>query len=61
MFDEENLPKKTEATIPRKLDALSIDALKDYIVELEDEIERVKDDIRKKEALHTDADKFFKK
>ena len=60
MFDEENLPRKTENTIPRKLDAMSIETLKEYIDELRDEIDRVEDEITKKERLHTDAAKFFK-
>ena len=60
MVDEENVPRKTESTIPRKLDAMSIESLKEYIDELRDEIDRVEDEITKKEKLHTDAAKFFK-
>ena len=60
MFDEENLPRKTENTISRKLDAMSIESLKEYIDELRDEIDRVEDEITKKEKLHTDDAKFFK-
>ena len=60
MFDNENLPRKTANTIPRKLDAMSIESLKEYIDELRDEIARVEDEITKKEKLHTDAAKFFK-
>jgi uncharacterized small protein (DUF1192 family) len=59
MFDDENLPRATDNTIPRKLDALSIESLKEYILELEEEIARVKNEIAKKEKLHTDANKFF--
>ena len=60
MFDDENLPRKTDNTIPRKLDAMSIESLKEYTDELRDEIDRVEDEITKKEKLHTDAAKFFK-
>ena len=60
MFDDENLPRPTDNTIPRKLDSLSIESLKEYILELEEEIARVKNEIAKKEKLHTDASKFFK-
>ena len=61
MFEDENLPRAQDNTIPRKLDALSIESLKEYILELEGEIARVRDEITKKEKLHTDAAKFFKK
>ena len=51
MFDDENLPRKTEYTIPRKLDAMSIESLKEYIDELRDEIGRVKDEITKRRSF----------
>ena len=61
MFDDEDRPKPTDEGIPRKLDSLSIDGLKDYIAELEAEIDRVREEIAKKEQLNLAADKFFKK
>ena len=61
MFDDENRPQPKDQGIPRKLDALSIDGLNDYIGELEAEIERVRAEISKKEKLNLDADKFFKR
>ena len=60
MFEDENLPKNTEHTIPRKLDAISIEALQQYIVELQDEIEKIKEEILKKEKLQIDAKSIFK-
>jgi len=61
MFDDEDRPKPTDDGLPRKLDALSVDGLKDYITELEAEITRVREEISKKEQLNLAADKFFKK
>ncbi len=61
MFDDEDRPRPKDDGFPRKLDALSIDGLKDYIAELEEEIERVRGEISRKEQLNVAADKFFKK
>lgn len=61
MFDDEDRPRPKDEGFPRKLDALSIDGLKDYVGELEAEISRVREEISKKEKLNLAADKFFKK
>ena len=61
MFDDDGRPTPKDQGFPRKLDALSIDGLNDYIDELEAEIARIRGEISKKEKLNLDADKFFKK
>ncbi len=43
------------------LDDFSIDELCNYIKELENEIERVKKEISKKNKSNIDAEKYFKK
>ena len=43
------------------LDDFSIDELYNYIKELENEIERVKKEISKKNKSNIDAEKYFKK
>ena len=42
------------------LDDFSIEDLQNYISELQTEILRVKDEIKKKESLKLNAEKFFK-
>ena len=42
------------------LDDFSAEDLESYIIELNDEILRVKDEISKKNQLKQDAEKFFK-
>ncbi len=54
------LPTKKQP--PKKnLEELSIEALNDYIAELEEEIARARDEIKKKEAARQGAEAFFKK
>tara|TARA_Y100000590_G_scaffold228366_1_gene257696 strand:- start:647 stop:829 length:183 start_codon:yes stop_codon:yes gene_type:complete len=50
--------KKTIKSI--NLDDFSIEDLEKYIIELNQEIVRVKDEINKKNKSKTDAQKFFK-
>lgn len=59
MFDEE-LPKKKDAPEPRNLERLSIGELNEYIIWLEGEIERTKQDIKRKDAASAAASTFFK-
>ena len=59
MFDED-LPKKKSFEFPRNLDSMSIEDLKDYIDELQEEISRVEANIEAKQASHKAADSFFK-
>jgi len=61
MFDDEDRPIPKDQGFPRNLVPLSVDGLKDYILELEAEIARVREDISNKEQLNQAADKFFKK
>lgn len=58
--DEEDLPR-TLRPKPTDLDVMSIEEAKDYIQELEAEIERVRAAIGKKEALLVAADAVFKR
>lgn len=60
MFNDENFPVKKNVSFPRPLDEMSLAELQDYIHDLEEEIERVKDNMRRKKASHDVADDFFK-
>jgi len=57
-LDDLQPPKKKPE--PKNLEELSIEALGEYIAELEAEIERVREAIRGKEAARQGADAFFK-
>ena len=57
--DLEPQHKKTKPP-PRNLEELSIEALGEYIAELEAEIERVQEAIRLKQDARTGAETFFK-
>ncbi|MGH1455635.1 MAG: DUF1192 domain-containing protein [Alphaproteobacteria bacterium] len=59
MFDEE-LPKKKSVEFPRNIEDFSVSDLRDYIVELENEIARVKEDIDKKNKSQDAAASVFK-
>ena len=59
MFGDD-LPKKQSNEFPRNLESLSIQDLKEYISELENEIERVEKDIKVKTASQAAADSVFK-
>ncbi len=56
----DDLPRPKTATFPRNLENLSIDELQAYIQDLEEEIERVKQDIGKKRASIEAAAAFFR-
>ena len=56
---EELEPKKKQEV--KNLDVMSIEALGEYIAELEAEIARVRETIREKEAARQSADSVFKK
>ena len=60
-MDFEDLEPRIPKPQPRKLDDLSIADLKDYIAELEGEIDRVRRTISGKEAARQGASTFFKK
>ena len=58
-FDDLEPQKKKPAL--KSLEELSIDALHEYIAEMESEIERVRAAIKGKEAARQGAEAFFKK
>lgn len=59
MFDEEETPKP-KGIQPMDLDVMGIDALNDYITELEAEIARVRAKIASKQDARGAAESFFK-
>ncbi|MEQ8443626.1 MAG: DUF1192 family protein [Alphaproteobacteria bacterium] len=59
MFDEEEQPKPKNIQ-PKDLDVLGIDALEEYIEELETEIARVREKIASKKDARGAAESFFK-
>ncbi len=60
MIAEEEEKPKPKGIVPRDLDELSIEALGDYIAELEAEIARVQDKIASKKDARGAAESFFK-
>ena len=59
-MEEEDLEPRTLRPKPLDLGTLSIEALSDYISELEGEIERVRAAISVKETWRGEAESFFK-
>ena len=60
MSEEEAPSPIPEASFPRNLEPLSLEALRAYIEELEGEIDRVRQDISAKEQLHDKAQDVFR-
>lgn len=60
-MDPEELEPKQKAAPLKLLDPLSVDELENYILDLQGEIERVKDAIAKKQAIRSGADRLFRK
>lgn len=60
MFEDENEPRKKTAGVKRNLVDMSVGELEEYIIELENEIKRAKDDIAKKKASQAAAAAIFK-
>tara|TARA_B100000927_G_scaffold246437_1_gene209379 strand:- start:514 stop:696 length:183 start_codon:yes stop_codon:yes gene_type:complete len=60
MTDFFEIDEKQKTVKILNLDDLSIEDLKNYVSELHAEILRVKDEIKKKENLKLNAEKFFK-
>jgi len=58
--DEDDAPR-LKLVVARVLDRMSIDELNGYIAELEEEIARVRADIKKKQSVMSGAEAFFKK
>ena len=60
MTDFFEIDEKQKTVRILNLDDFSIEDLKNYVSELQTEILRVKDEIKKKENLKLNAEKFFK-
>ena len=60
MTDFFEIDEKQKTVKILNLDDFSIEDLKNYVSELQTEILRVKDEIKKKENLKLNAEKFFK-
>jgi uncharacterized small protein (DUF1192 family) len=62
MMDEEEGPVRKRTRLERiVLDTMGIEELRDYIVELKAEIERVEADIERKQGHRSAADSFFRR
>ena len=59
-MDTEDLEPIKVKLVPKNLDEMSIEALGEYIAELEAEISRVRKAIAGKEGAQTTAETFFK-
>lgn len=57
---DDDLEPRKQPMGPRNLDDMSVFELEDYIEELQDEAERVKQAIEKKKASHEAAASIFK-
>jgi len=60
-MDIEDLEPRKVTPKPRNLEEMSVEALKDYVTDLEREIARVKDAISGKERARSLADSVFRK
>ena len=60
MTDFFEVDEKQKTVKMLNLDDFSVEDLQNYISELQTEILRVQDEIKKKENLKLDAEKFFK-
>ena len=60
-MDSDDLDPVRKSPALRNLDPMSIEELRDYITDLEAEIERVKVAITRKQAVKLGAEAFFKR
>ena len=60
MDSDDQEPRKNPPTL-KVLDPMSIEELRDYIAELEAEIVRAREAIKRKEAVRAGAEAFFKR
>lgn len=60
-MDEDDLVPRAAKPKPKNLEGMSLESLREYIVELEAEIARTRDVIADKEAAQATADTFFRK
>ncbi|MCF3630601.1 DUF1192 domain-containing protein [Alphaproteobacteria bacterium LMO-S08] len=59
-MDADDLEPQKKKPDLKNLEVMSIEALNDYIADLEAEIARVRETIKAKEAARQSADSFFK-
>ena len=59
-MDTDDLEPVKKKAAPKNLDEMSIEALGEYIAELETEISRVREAIAGKESAQASAETFFK-
>lgn len=59
-WDEDDVKKKAPIALPRNLEALSVEELKEYDTLLDEEKQRVAEEITRKKAVRAAADNFFK-
>ncbi|HJN22739.1 MAG TPA: DUF1192 domain-containing protein [Rhodospirillales bacterium] len=60
-MDVDDLEPRKEQPKPKNLEVMSIEALREYITELETEITRVEQAITSKDKARDGAETFFKK
>ena len=60
-MDTDDLEPEQKKPEPKNLEEMSIEALEEYIAELEAEIARVREVIAGKEVARSGAEQFFKK
>jgi uncharacterized small protein (DUF1192 family) len=59
-MDSDDLEPRQKKAKPKDLSAMSIEDLQDYISDLEGEIERAKEAIKKKQSARMGAESVFK-
>jgi uncharacterized small protein (DUF1192 family) len=59
--EEDDLEPRTLRAKPTDLEVMSVEALNEYIAELEAEIERIRAAIEGKQSWRGEAESFFKK
>lgn len=60
-MDENDLEPQTRKPDVKNLEVLSVEALDEYIGELETEIERVREEIKRKNSARSTAESVFRK
>jgi uncharacterized small protein (DUF1192 family) len=60
-MDPEDLEPRTKKPAPKNLEVMSIEALHDYVAELEAEIARVRETIAAKEKARVGAETLFRR
>ncbi len=59
-MDEDDLPPRSGTPAPRKLEAMGVEELEEYLAELETEAGRVRFELESKKRYLTGAAAFFK-